>query len=271
MLSGYYREIEMKDKNAASSKSSQHSFDIHQTNQTRLKEMTAPHRRPDSQVTAVKARWRMALRDKDQGFAYVNDDGRAIHVRSVSGVNAVLGYGWANGIMHYLDIDAKHELGRSVALFERRDAHPTNFSVTWFMSLVEYLLDFLSLSRAQGTPLLVTGTGIRQQEVKWEGLASDDQGLIKCFRSLNFGKDFSLETKSTVDGTRNPMFGYTPVAQASAHYRAGDDYVTLGMYRPDRDSHTGESGLTTDQKNRLRFPRPPTPTPPRPSRPSRFP
>lgn len=270
MLSNYYRELDSRASSSASSISQK--LDMTQIHKIRLQDLLAPtSRKRDSQPTIGRGQWRLAACEKGQGVAYINEDGQALHIRSVSGANAVLGYGWAHSIMHYLGIDVKSPTGRSVALFENKELHSSEWSISSFRDLIQSLLGIdLSAQDNRNAKLIIEGSDSRQQPVSWAGSATDEGFLHQSFRGISFAKDFSIATEDLANGTRNPAFRSInpPIPKASFRYLAAEGRVLLSLYRGE-GIQSAEIGLSPDQRSRLYFPKSPARPSSRP--PSRVP
>jgi hypothetical protein len=270
MVSLYYREIESRvaRETAASSKASQHSIDIHNLNRTRLTELSAKTSQRKSDSTGVlKSRWYLAPMTKDQGQLFMNEDGRAIHLRSVTGAQAILGYGWHTSVMHYVDLGLKPDI-RSVGLFQSVEAHPSDLTFPWFTALVQSMMEFYS-STAFGqvdAKILISGTDIKKGAFNAIGSWKDAAFLTRSFRALSLSQDFSVETEDLVDGSRNPTFqGISPrVPQGLFRYQSSQGRVVSSFYRSKTNPATGESGLAHEVRYRLIFPKPASRPPTRP-------
>jgi hypothetical protein len=264
MLAAYHREIESRHARESSSKISQHGFETHQIDQSRLAEL-AGRAGPRKSDFPPKSRWLLGTAPRDQGQAFLNGDGRGIHLKSVGADRAVLGYGWHSGIMHYLEISAAYPTGRSVALFSAAEMRASDFSPPLFASLVQSLLEFYSGALEDpGPKVVVSGTDMKHNAVAAEGSAEDAAFLNRTYRSLSLSHDFAVETHRLVDGSRNPTFrGITPgVPQAQFRYIAAENRVVTSLYRSAKSETVGEVGLSPEQRGRLSFPRPASSRPP---------
>ncbi|HEX5035756.1 MAG TPA: hypothetical protein VFX30_01170 [bacterium] len=266
----WFREIESRVARelSASAKASSHTIDLHQVNRTRMAELTAKaaQRKSDS-LGALKSRWYLAPMPRDQGQLFMNEDGRAIHLRSVTGGQVVLGYGWHTSAMHYLDLGNRPDV-RSVGLFMSMEAQPSDLTQPWFASLVQSMMEFYSTTAfgAVDAKIVITGTDLKRAPLLLTGSWKDAGFVSRSFRVLSLSHDFTVETEDLVDGSRNPTFaGISPrVPQGQFRYAAAQGRIVSSFYRSKTSPTLGENGLPPEIRHRLIFPKPASRPPTRP-------
>lgn len=219
-----------------------------------MKSRFVPSQPKRAQVSA-RSRWFLAVRPKRQGSVFVSEDGRCIHlhrIQLVSPESVVLGYGWHQSLMHYLDINATHPAGRSIAVFSSNPAYRTDVGTPWFVQLVQSMLDFCSPTDRN---VSIAGHDKKRKALQRTGSAADAGFLQDVSRSLNYLEPFTVETEKLIDGSRKPnLAGVTPpVPTGSIRYAIERDESRLfkSLYRPVHEVASGEDGLPDEVKRGL--------------------
>lgn len=258
----WFREIESRvaRETSGSAKASSHSIDLHQVNRTRMAELSAKTVQRKSDATgALKSRWYLAPMPRDQGHLFMNEDGRAIHLRSVTGAQVVLGYGWHTSAMHYVDLGNRTDI-RSVGLFMNLEAHPSDLTQPWFSAFVQSMMEFYSTTAfgQVDAKIVITGTDLKRAPLTATGSWKDASFVSRSFRVLSLSHDFTVETEDMVDGTRKSMFAgiNPPVPQGQFRYVVSQGRIVSSFYRSKTSPTVGENGLAPEIRHRLIFPKP---------------
>ncbi|HSA59647.1 MAG TPA: hypothetical protein VLJ37_08180 [bacterium] len=238
----------------------------------RLKEMRLNHpfRAPSSPASPSRSRWHLSVLSRGQGGLFINEDGRAIHIRQVLNQSVVLGYGWYHSLMHYLEFDATYTAGRSVALFANGEVHRTDFTMDWFSGLVRSMIAFYSATgESVDARIRITGKDARHQPVNLQGLGTEAAFLGRSFRLLSLSDPFTIETEKVADGFRDrnlsAVSAAVPLAEIRHEIEGNEFRLRRSYYRLPKSAVIGETDLPDEIRTKLRFSRPsPTRSPSRP-------
>jgi hypothetical protein len=253
---------------SASAKASSHAIDLHQVNRARMAELSAKTVQRKSDATgAIKSRWYLAPMPRDQGQLFMNEDGRSIHLRSITGAQVVLGYGWHTSAMHYVDLGNRADI-RSVGLFLSMEMQTSDLNQPWFSALVQSMMEFYATTAfgQVDAKILITGTDLKKAPLLLTGSWKDASFVSRSFRVLSLSHDFTVETEDLVDGSRNPTFaGISPrVPQGQFRFVAAQGRIVSSFYRSKTCPTLGENGLAPEIRHRLIFPKPASRPPTRP-------
>jgi hypothetical protein len=236
----------------------------------RLREMISSFhlRSPSRSTVSTRSRWYLLVGPRKSGNAFVNQDGRAIHIHQLLPHGMILGYGWHHSSMHYIEFsETRTSTGfaiasRSIAVFTSEPALRANLGVPWFTHQVQDMLEFTSPS---DSTVHVIGQDKKGQPLHQTGSGASATFLAQASRALNFGAPFTVETEKLIDGTRKPNLAQVNPAVPNGTIRydieTNDNRLLKNFYRPSGSTTSGEENIPDEVRKRLRF----TSTPSSPS------
>jgi len=212
-----------------------------------------------------KTPWFLALLNPVQrgtsGAAFVNEDGRSIHLSNLYGDSVLLGYGLFSSAMHYVEINSAAPHGKSRALFLRDQDYRLDPGNAWLLALARSLQNFYSPQMTRlSSKVRVTVASKEQKGPKYESPALDtvnEDEFRDVLRHLGPGSDFTIESEDLIAGRRGSSLStintVVPLASIRCRLEGGPAALWRTFYLPDRTNFSGESAIPDEFKKRLRF------------------